>query len=408
MSRRHPSIGRAAGQARKGRGVAARMVAAGVAAAAAVAFFSAPPALAAGPTVTIASPANEATVTTAVVNVSGQASMRQGGTVNGQIVMKLTSLDGHPNLEFAQIPNGNPAPFNWPAAPTHNGRYMLTVDATGRDAAVDTTPSEPGHAELFFNLAAPPAPPANLRAAVGDNRYVEVNWDRNAEPDLVGYQVQRSVGSNGQWEAIVNTADNFFTDTATASAGGDYRYRIVAVRRGATADSGVPSEPSESRGVEVDDPPPGETPTTTPGGGTGGTGGGGGSGGTGGGGGAGGTGGTGGGGGTSPELARTGKVDLSGFSALLQNANRPAPKPGEAPLPDGTFDENLPFQGGDEELAEDGTGLAIGVEEAGEGAGQKPIAFFAASMLVTVILMHVIWLKRQVDSVPIDLPAETA
>ena len=51
-------------------------------------------------------------------------------------------------------------------------------------------------------------------------------------------------------------------------------------------------------------------------------------------------------------------------------------------------------------------GVLGGVEEAGEeGAGRKPIAFVAASLLVTVILMHVLWLKREVEK-GLVLPAE--
>ena len=392
----------------RGTGLVARTLAAGVAAAAAVGVFAAPPARAAGPMVTISSPASGAVVDTAVVHIAGEARMGQGGTVNGQIVIKLESLDGHPAQQSAKNANSNPAPFEWNPATAYNGRYRAIVTATGRDGAIDPTPSEPGEARVEFSVRAAPAPPANLRAAVGDNRYVELNWDANVEPDLVGYQVQRSAGGNGAWEPLVNTSDNFFTDMSTANAGGDYSYRVVAVRRGLAPEDGVPSDPSGQSSVEVDDPPAGSTPTTSPGGtggNNGGTGGGGGTnGGTGGGGGT--SGGTGGGtGGTNPELARTGKVDLSGFSALLENASRPGPgQPGQPAEPDGTFGK-LPFQpGDDEELGEDGTGLAIGIEEAGEDAAQKPVFFFAASMLVTVVLMHVIWLKRQVDAALPALP----
>jgi hypothetical protein len=353
------------------------------------------PADARAPAITLTSPDLTKPVGTAVVHVGGQAAMPSGGSITGSVVIQVTSPDGHPGGETSIPASGNPTTIGWDFTSTYNGVYHLHIVATGRDGAIDASPNEQAVYDADFSVEAKPVAPTGLSAKANRDRVVELKWTPNGEPDLIGYQVQRSTAQKSMWTAVANIADAAYSDASTANEGGTYRYRVVAVRQGAAATAGVASDPSATQSVDVASPP--STPSTTVNGpdGTGGTNGG-----------AGGTGGTstggrgGGGGDTSPELARTGKVDLSGFAALLQQAKRPNAKPQES---DSGFESTLPFKEGEEgEIGEDGTALGVGIHEAGgSDSGRQPIVFVAASLLVTVILMHLLWLKREVEKAPL-------
>jgi hypothetical protein len=359
--------------------------------------FGSVPADARAPAITLTSPDLTKPVGSPAVHIAGQAAMPSGGSVTGSIVIQVTSPEGHPGGETS-IPAGrNPADFGWDFNSAYNGVYHLHITATGRDGSIDASPNEQAVYDADFSVEAKPTAPSGLSAKANRDRVVELKWTPNSEPDLIGYQVQRSTSAKTTWTAVANTADAAYTDSGTADEGGTYRYRVVAVRQGAAANAGVASDPSETRSVDVASPP--STPSTTvngPGGTGGPIGGPGGPGGSGGPGGRAGSGGT----DTSPELARTGKVDLSGFAALLQQARRPDAKPQEA---DSGFKSTLPFkEGEDGEIGEDGTALGVGIHEAGESEGSRqPIVFVAASLLVTVILMHLLWLKREVEKAPL-------
>jgi len=366
----------------------------GGAAAALLAFaasFGAPAAQAAPPTIYLDSPTDAAPHAETNVHIAGRAQMPSGGTVHGQLYLALESRDGRPTQSVTVNVNGNPVPFAWDVPAAYNGNYTVKVVAHGRDGAFDTSPNEPAVYTRNITVEVLPVPPANVRVETDAKRQVTVRWDPNPEPDLLGYQVQRRLGEppsnedpEAGWASAGETTSTELTDTATTAAGGTYHYRVRAVRSGATQGTGVWSHPSEVNSVDVANPPP-TTSTTSRNGGNGGSGG---------------TG-NGGSGGSGSPLAQTGKVDLSGFSALLNNARVPSPGQGRPAEDDGTYNETLPFKPGEEgELGEDGTGLALGVEEAGESDAPEPIAFVAASLLVTVIVMHLLWLKREVDKVP--------
>lgn len=394
---------------------AAAVIAASVVTALSAAFvIGAAPAHAQPPSIIITSPNAASPLTSHVIPVRGEARMPSGGTVTGELRIDVESLDGRGAGGITFNVNSNTVPFTYDYPTAYNGRYRIIVKARGRDGAIDTTPSEEAVAQLDVVVEVKPAPPADVKAAANAKREVAVTWKANPEPDILGYQVQRIHEDDDDWAPAATTKTTSFTDTSTAAKGGEYRYRVVAIRSGALAGEGVASDPSSAKTVNVANPP-GTTTTTAAGSGGGGgfgsTGSGGSTGGTGSGGGAGGGGGSSAGGGA--ELATGGKVDLSGFAGLLDSATIQTPRggagrgqPGEE---DNGFGETLPFKPGDEVVGEDGTALAIGVEEAGEeGAGRKPIAFVAASLLVTVILMHVLWLKREVEKAPLEAIAEPA
>jgi hypothetical protein len=311
-----------------------------------------------------------------------------------------------------------------------NGSYTTRAVAQGKANSLPTTATETGASDpVTFTVAAKPSPPTGLVASVDAKRVTHLTWAANREADLIGYQVQRAPGrapKDTDWNAVGNTKDTLFDDNGTTAAGGDYSYRVVAVRAGATPSEGVASDPSNVQSVTVASPP---TTTTAPGSKPGSSGSGTGSGtgaGAGSGTGAGTTGagsgtaasaGSGSAGGSKPRLASSGSVDLSNFAALLDQSRQSGLQAGGAPRPAGSgdpgegpdsgFNQALPFKkgangsGGDEPAVGDSGALGVLTEH----GGRAPVTFIAASLLVTVVLMHLQWLKREVDRVPLALPA---
>jgi len=419
---------------RRRLGLVRSLVAAAVAGGALV--VAAPAAQAAAPTVQLQSPAANTTYTSPVVRIAGTATMPSGGALVNNIHMDVLSLNGR-GTQGADVPasGSRSQSFAWPGGGSvtlpYNGTYQARATAQGQDGPVDTNGVETGSALVTFAVAVKPAPPTGLAVTVDANRAANLTWDANHEPDLLGYQVQRATGSapkDADWSAVGNTTGTTYQDSATASAGGVYDYRVVAVRSGATSDQGVASDPSTTQSVTVASPP---TTTTSPSSGGSGESGAGGGGSTGssqvasGGASAGSTAGagsgrgsTGSGGGSSPRIATAGSVDLSNFSALLEQQRGAAlasagakPAGGEGEGPDTGFQQNLPFKkkgssGGSDEAAVGQDGTALGGSS--EQGTRAPIAFVAASLLATVVLMHLLWLKREVDRVPLTalVPAE--
>jgi hypothetical protein len=156
-------------------------------------------------------------------------------------------------------------PYSWVTSmkagssePSPNGEYdiVATATANGGAGAVATT------RVIVDN---PAATPTGLVAGV-TGRGVALSWDANPEPDLVGYQVERSV--DGDFEILGETAEPSALD---AVGPGTYSYRVTAIRSSAARSSGRPSAPSEPILVSIQgaagspgDNPPGKgtfTPT---------------------------------------------------------------------------------------------------------------------------------------------------
>lgn len=366
------------------------------------------PAWAAPPTVTFSSPSAGQTTDDATPTIQGEAKM-PGESVIEEVVLTLTSADGNPVPGSNRIAGDNRSlvGFNWAPALLYNGRYTVTARASGQDKPIDSNGSESATASRDFAIEAPPAKPLNLRATLDDQtRVVSLRWDANKEPDLIGYQVQRSIGDSTDWGVAGETTKTNFTDERTANAGGHYKYRVVAIRRGAARDTGVASQPSLTTEVDVPDPPKPPPTTQAPadsgpsGDGSpppGGSGGGGSSG-----------GGSSGGGGNQPLITSSGKVDLGNFTQLLDQTRAPAVE--STPAPDPGFDESLPFR--DVTIQEDvGDGDIASGPIRTDDTDKELLKYVAGGLLATVLLMHMIWIKAEVDRptlqpLPPEQPAE--
>ncbi|MEO7836512.1 MAG: hypothetical protein ABIS21_02585 [Acidimicrobiales bacterium] len=326
------------------------------------------------------------------------------GNTTGPISLTIAPLGGQPPVSAppARAANGQ-------ASQTvsfdvkeigYNGEYEATVSASASQPGLELLGGHgplPGRATRGFVVAVPPVPPADVRTAIDPaTRVVTLSWKPNPEKDLVGYLVQR----NGDVPRPIGVTT--FTDTTTANAGGEYVYRVQAVRNGRTAESGLTSDPVTATATVPS--PPGTDVTVPPGGAA-----------------AGGTGTAGGTTGTTiasnkpGSLTTSGTIDLSGFTSIQSQARRAAPRVVEN---DPGFKGALPFNTtnttrlvGDEQSAE-AVGRAAGgedteVRELGAAAAgndrQQSAAFLAGGLLATVLLMHVLWIKGEVQREPLEV-----
>lgn len=364
------------------------------------------PASAAAPTVRISTPGSQEVVGKSTPTVTGDAQMSDGRIL--EVVASISSADGRPVPSAHRISGDgrSSVSFSWTPSLPYNGQYSVTVRASGEDRPVDTNGTESSETSRRFAVEAPPAIPRDVKVRTDqDSREVDVTWQLNKEPDMIGYQIQRSVDGS-EFSVAGESDEGFYRDTRTASRGGKYSYRIIAIRRGATADAGVASQPSEPASTTVPKPPGGDTstnespgePDTGPSGdgdasiseGNGGSDS---------------TGGTSGGSGSSsprsPTISRSGRVDLSGFGSLLDQTRAPEAQP--IPEPDPGFSEDLPFESRTINEPVEGE-FAVpegGFNDASSNQADM-LKFMAAGLLLTVILMHVLWLRSEVERVPLE------
>jgi hypothetical protein len=351
------------------------------------------PALARTPSVAITSPANGA-VLTQPVGIAGQASMQNGRVDWVQI--SIESLQGHPVPATNTVPgNDNQAPlgFTWTPPLAYNGNYKVTALAQGTDN-IDFNGPEVTSVAHAFTLNVAPAAPSGVKATVNQTkRTITISWAANPEPDLTGYGVYREDGENLLERKIATPEQTSFTDDIGSLPAGTYRYHVYAARPTASGDGFIPSAPTKTSGKITSAPPPPPTTTTVRGS-------------------AGATTSTTASGTKPPALATRGKADLSGFASLLPSGSARLPAAQSTPAPDGGFDEDLPFNGqappgtADEPAIEDDE-QALAAERLASSNEDEPttLRFMAAGLLVTVVLMHLLWLRDQVNREPVPAVA---
>lgn len=370
----------------------------------------APPARAAGPAVDIDAPApSNVKLTGNPVTVAVRASMDRSPGPDG-------ALSGSMRIQMqpAGEPAGRTAPgpytedvtgkrdvsVTWRPTLPYNGKYTVVVEVTGREFASSRDDLTTISRDFFLEVP-PVAPDGVVAAANSDTRKVTVGWNANPEPDVVLYVVERAFASGSFAEvgtvtvaSGANVPDTYrFVDDLGGSAGGEYKYRVTAVRRAANPSEGVASPQSKTATVRMR--AASTTTTTTAGSGSGTDGGSG--------------------GGTTattrkgPTISKSGRVDLSNFEASLPQRQRVV-VPGDPGDPG--FDPELPFDQ-QPEVADDGepVGEATILREApaaSEADSNAALLFVAAGLLVTVLLMHVLWLKSEVDRVPLEAVSPNA
>ncbi|HZU73316.1 MAG TPA: fibronectin type III domain-containing protein [Acidimicrobiales bacterium] len=397
-----------------GRRLAAGLAAAGALVVAGGLAF-APASLAGAPSVSITDPTGGQTLATATPTISGSASATSGGgTISGDLQVVVTSQAGHPGFTATRSNWCGQAScsFNVQVSPAlaWNGSYTLAVQATETDPTPDTS-GQRSHQitqTTSFQLAAPPAAPSSVRAQVAsDGSSVALSWSANSEPDIVGYEINRSPASTGSWPAAVTGTS--FVDNSV-QPGTSYTYSVAAVRQGADSGSTVVSSWTN---IAATTPAPPTTTTQAPSGsGQGGSAASSGSTSKGS---SAGSGGQAGGSSRrsdSPQAAAEAASNLASFDALLAKtaANTPAPAqaapqvpaiPEDGPVGAGSDNPTVaPFSQGS------GGGLTPGSSSSAvrfyrttvpSGIGSKTsLEAIALAALLVAVVAHLLWLRRQI------------
>jgi hypothetical protein len=352
--------------------------------------------------------------TEATATVSGAQPTSNSRTVDRVIVTITPSGGGSP----VSLPGcsgsscgGRTGSFTVSYTPPANGTYTAVATAE-HDGGGALDPADSGKsAPVTFGVEFSPAAPRRLVAEPnGAQRTVTLSWSPNSEPDLVAYQVTRSV-DGGAFDALANVGPTTTTYTDSVGDGGNLAYQVVAVRRGVQANSIVASKASNTATTTIDRVTP---PTTAASGGTAGstdtTAGGAGSGGTAAGGGSGGAGD----GSAAPtsgglhpvassapvRIAPGARLDLSGY------APNAAPLAiGPAPTPDPGYKDTLPYQLDAKDQDSSADVPTVATNEAALPVGSvvtttEPnrrvlLTFLAGAMLLFMLSMHLRWLLRR-------------
>ena len=335
--------------------------------------------------------------------IAGSVSAQSGCVVTG-IKLKLSTTEGHPVPGDLTIAGNNQSSqsFNWQPALPKNGRYKITVEASeDRTSPIEGCGgTRTIERDLWLEIA--PAPPVLTKTQADTaQRSVTLQWKANSEADLIGYLVYRSY-DGGAFEAVGGYAPNDLThfDRLDEAPGGEYRYEVRAIRPSADwyVNDGTRRPPSasptgvaaSSGSVRMPDPPA----PPQGGGGDSGSGSGGGSG-TGSG---SGSGSTSGGTRSTSGLRTSGKIDFSAFAAELDRVRQA----GDNGVPDPGFADRLPFSPRTTVVGEDVPGEALGEPVGSDEDQPTSLLMFAAGLLLTVFVMHLLWLKGEVDRAPLE------
>jgi hypothetical protein len=347
-------------------------------------------------------PANNVEFATPSTGLRGHFSMPSGGTVT-DITVSVHTPDGtNVGQSFNQPSNGS---FDWtPPAWRYNGAYTATAVGNGRTSDFLNPQDVSTQTQVNFFVSAPPQIPSGVTAKVDDStRSVTVSWKPNPEPDLQFYAVGRYLGTSTSGTAsYFSPSQTSFVDKLGSSPAGQYHYDVYAVRAPAKPSSEKPlasTAPGSATATVRSAPPTTSTsaePSTGGGGSTATTG----------------PSGSGASGGSN--LAQRGKVDLSGFGSLLsQGGGLPAQRSSSPPVtlePDPGFDSSLPYGARPATPQPRDNPTALGAPEGQPLSSSKErptsLLFLAAGLLATVLLMHLLWVKSEVDRSPLDpLPA---
>ena len=328
-----------------------------------------------GPSVTIEKPAEGAVAkSTAEALVGGLVEAANNGTVDC-VLLTATRVDENNqsqevDREVINLPDGPVSyEFTWAPHLPYNDTYAVVAQAVGRRFG---NPFASTPVTRQFRTEIPPARVAGLKVTADkEKRTATLVWNKNPEPDVVGYIVRRVAG-DPKFSAEASPTEPTHTDDLSTAPAGSYRYHVVAVRQRTRnpADGGIESTTPAEGSVTIAGPPTATSPSTTP---------------------------------TTRRTATTARrprnrapnrVDLGRFG------------------PTSTLPESLePAEGafGDLEFGERQRGRTdMTITELGEPVTEdgddRPtsLLFFAAGLLAFVVLLHLRWLKKEVDRVPLE------
>ena len=345
-------------------------------------------------------------VTTSGVKLAGRFEARDGGRLEGNVVLEVAGQ------RFEKpVANAQSEPFDWTATIPENGSYEAVVSVSYRDWPYQLNAPYRYEMRRAFVVEAPPAPVKGITTKVNETeRTVAVKWTANTEPDLLGYVVSRSY-NKGAYTVLkaVEGDTTTYTDVLTDdNAAGSYRYQVRAVREGADPEGDViVGDPGTSAATSVKTAPAsGTTPTTAAG--------------------------------SSGSIAaqpggaakpatplQSGKIDAAKFNNLLGEASLGAAPKDTSPLTpraaepieeDGGFSDRLPYgPDGIPGTQDDGEGsMSLGVDEASTSNNERPTTLLSlagaalAAMLVAITRWVLNEVKRSEEELATVEPALSA
>lgn len=355
-------------------------------------------------TVQFDAPAANYEFTSPSTDLRGHYTLASGTTISDLTVTVKTPDGQTVGQQFQNPSNGT---FEWvPAAWKRNGAYTATVVANGHTGGSFNSQPVSGSDVVPFYVSAPPQTPTGVSTSVDDSaRSVTVSWNANPEPDLVMYVIGRYPGNStsGGKAFFIDPSQTSLVDDLGTLPAGSYRYDVYAVRKAAkSSEQSIPSKSAGTSTANVRSAPP-TTNTTSGGGGstattvspsgssTSGTS-----------------------SSSGPALAQHGKVDLSGFGNLLAQSGGLPSRPAGPPAtlePDSGFGQTLPYGArppAQSNNNDNSTALGAPDSQRLTSSKERPtsLLFLAAGLLATVLLMHLLWVKSEVDRAPLDpLPA---
>ncbi len=118
--------------------------------------------------------------------------------------------------------------LEWTDSNTEYGKhYAYIVQRVVKPAEHQEAESDPSDtAEITPEDEFPPAVPTGLRATPAPNS-IELSWDRNAEPDLAGYRLYRSI-DGGAFERVAEVSQIPAWSDQKVEHGRMYRYAVTA------------------------------------------------------------------------------------------------------------------------------------------------------------------------------------
>ncbi|MEL7145362.1 MAG: fibronectin type III domain-containing protein [Bacteroidota bacterium] len=160
---------------------------------------------------------------------------------DGQVVLNWRDNNSD-ETGFVVQRSVNNGPFEVIGQPTNTGSNLTDIDpdvSFGNNyryrVAAKRGPVTSGFSNIA-NATFDPGldPPSNLTATHEPaNNRVRISWT-DSNPDETGFVVQRSVNSSpfSNWRTLNATGTNLVTSDTAMAAGGNYRYRVKAVKNG--------------------------------------------------------------------------------------------------------------------------------------------------------------------------------
>ncbi|MDQ6927836.1 MAG: fibronectin type III domain-containing protein [Actinomycetota bacterium] len=335
----------------------------------AIVFGAASPASASvPPAITIASPASNA-VLTDQPTISGNAAMPGAFDNMGNVAVSLVSGPG--NLPSPCDPcgsgSGQSVSFSWSPALAHNGPFQAHIEASGSQFLLGVLDgAATSEATVSFRMEIPPAEPGGVRAEAGPDQSVRVTWARNSEPDMIAYRVQRKDPGASAFHdvggAVAQPSNGSAVSVADPAAGpgGTFIYQVQAIRAGRSGDASTAvGSGFTATQVVVPPAPPGAPPPP---------------------------------GSPPPAGPAQSPAPTPNLSAFLKGSGAPpkASVPAAPSIPDGTFQENLPFAvpraGGSGRAGADTIGLHADSSGNSTRAVLVPVA---GGLLLCLVAFHV-------------------